>query len=177
MFFCDETGENLRRAATLTLDRKVRAAATKLEDLKLLTKLAASEMPAIDAYYHPGCLTALYNRLRSISSKEEENITTQLSLEAIALAELVAYIEDNAYETVFKLFDLSKLYSSRLEQLGAYVPERVNSTMLKERLLTQWPDLREYSEGKEVKLAFSSNISAALQFAQNYDLIFIIICV
>ena len=64
---------------------------------------------------------------------------------------------------------MSKLYSSRLEQLGAYVPERVNSTRLKERLLSQLPDLREYNEGREVKLAFSSDISTALQFAQNYD--------
>ena len=54
-----------------------------------------------------------------ISTKEEENITAQVSLEAIALAELLAYIEDNAKQTVFKLSDLSKLYSSRLEQLGA----------------------------------------------------------
>ena len=77
-------------------------------------------MPSIDSYYHTGCLTALYNRL-SISSKEEENITTQVLLEAIALAELVVYIEDNAKQTVFKLSALSKLYSSRLEQLGAYV--------------------------------------------------------
>ena len=60
-FFCDETGDNLRRAATLTLDSKVRAAATKLQDQKLLTKLAAGDMPAIDSYYHKGCLTALSN--------------------------------------------------------------------------------------------------------------------
>ena len=38
-FFCDETGDNLRRAATLTPDRKVRAAATKLQDRKLFTNL------------------------------------------------------------------------------------------------------------------------------------------
>ena len=78
-FFCDETGESLRRAATLTLDSKVRAAATKLQDRKLLRKLAAGDMPANDSYYHPGCITALYNRLRSVSPKEEENITTQVS--------------------------------------------------------------------------------------------------
>jgi len=167
-FFCDETGESLRRAATLTLDSKVRAAATKLQDRKLLRKLAAGDMPANDSYYHPGCITALYNRLRSVSPKEEENITTQVS-EAIALAELVAYIEDNANQTVFKLSDLSKLYSCRLQQLGAYVPECVNSTRLKERLLSQLPDLREYNGGRGVKLAFSSDISAALQFAEDYD--------
>ena len=76
-FFCDETGESLRRAATLTLDSKLRLAATKLQDRKLSTKLAAGDMPAIDSYYHPGCLTALYNRVRSISPNEEENITTR----------------------------------------------------------------------------------------------------
>ena len=115
-----------------------RAVSTRLQERKLLTKVAAGDMPAIDSYYHTGCLTALHNRLTSISPKEEENITTQISLKAIALAELVAYIEDNAKQTVFKLSDLSKLYSSRLEQLGAYVLERVNSTrLLKERLLSQ----------------------------------------
>ena len=46
-FFCDETGESLRRAATLTLDSKVRAAATKLQDRKILTKLAADDVPLI----------------------------------------------------------------------------------------------------------------------------------
>ena len=85
------------------------------------------------------------------------------------MAELVAFIEDNAKQTDFKLSFLSKLYSARLEQLGAYVPERVNSTRLKERLLSQLPDLREYNEGREVTLAFSSDISAALQFKQDYD--------
>ena len=88
-----------------------------LQDRKLLTELA-------------GCLTAFYNRLRSISPKEEENITTQVSLEAIAVAELVAYIEDNAKQAVFKLSDSSKLYSSILEQLEAYVPEQVTSNRL-----------------------------------------------
>ena len=83
-----------------------------LQDRKLLTKVAAGDMPGIDSYYHTGCLTALYNRLRSISPKKEENIITQISLKVIALAELVAYIEDNAKQTVFNLSDLSKLYSS-----------------------------------------------------------------
>ncbi|XP_068704634.1 52 kDa repressor of the inhibitor of the protein kinase-like [Montipora foliosa] len=99
------------------------------------------DKPVIDSYYHISCLTALYNRLRSIPPKEEENITTQVLLEAFAVAELVAYIGDNAKQTVFKLSDLSKLYSCRLEQLGAYVPEQVTSTRLKERLLSQLPDL------------------------------------
>ncbi|KAL9953155.1 hypothetical protein ACROYT_G040525 [Oculina patagonica] len=92
-------------------------------------------MHAQDAYYHAPCLTALYNRVRNSSSKEEENNgnTSQSSLEAIALAELVMYLEEAPRPMVFLLSDLAKTYSRLLEQLGANVPSRVNSTRLKDR--------------------------------------------
>lgn len=91
-------------------------------------------------------------------------------MEAIALAEHVMYIEEATRLIVFKLSDLTKLYCSLLEQLGACVPPRVNSTRLKERLLMQIPTLCAYSEGKEqVRLAFSEDIGAALNFAQDND--------
>lgn len=64
--FYVETGKNLRRAATLAIDGNVRAAATKLQDHKLLSKLAVGDTHAQDAYYHASCLTALYNRVRNI---------------------------------------------------------------------------------------------------------------
>jgi len=130
--------------------------------------LAAGDMHAQDAYYHAPCLTALYNRFRNSPSKEEENNenTSQNSLEAIALAELVMYIEEAPRPTVFLLSDLAKTYSRLLEQLGANVPSRVNSTGLKDRLLTQIPELGAYTEGKEVKPAFTTDICAGLQFAQ-----------
>ena len=50
-FSFDESGDNLRREASLTLDSKTAAAATKLRDRKLLTKLAAGDIPVIDSYY------------------------------------------------------------------------------------------------------------------------------
>ena len=107
-------------------------------------------MHAQDAYYHAPCLTALYNRVRNISpSKEEENNenNSQSSLEAIALAELVMYIEEAPKPMVF-LSDLAKTYSRLLEQLRANVPSRVNSIRLKDPLLTQIPELGAYTEGK-----------------------------
>ena len=70
---------------------------------------------------------------------------------------------------VFQLSYLAKMYSSSLEQLGAQVPDRINSTGLKDRLLVQTPELSTYTEGKEVKLAFSRNIGAALNFAKTHD--------
>lgn len=114
-------------------------------------------MHAQDAYYHAPCLTALYNRVRNSSSKGEEKNenTSQNSLEAIALAELFMYIEEAPRP-------VAKTYSRLLEQLGANVPSRVNSIRLKDRLLTQIPELGAYTEGKEVKLAFTTDIGAAL---------------
>ena len=91
--------------------------------------------------YHASCLTALYNRFRNIRPKkeQEDNDTSQVSLQAIALAELVMCIEDLARPVVFQLSDFAKLYSSLLQQLGAYDQDRVNSTRLKDRLLAQIP--------------------------------------
>lgn len=88
-------------------------------------------------------------------------------MEAIALAELVMYIEKAPRPMVFQLSDLAKMYSSSLEQLGALVPDRINSTGLKDRLLAKTPELSTYTEGKEVKLAFCRNIGAALNFSKN----------
>ena len=42
-FFCDETGESLRRAATLTLDSKVRVAATKTARPKAFKKTCSRQ--------------------------------------------------------------------------------------------------------------------------------------
>ena len=67
-----KTGKNLRRAATLAIDGNVRAAATKLQVHKLLSKLAAGDIDSQDAYYHASCLTALYNRVRNIRPLKEE---------------------------------------------------------------------------------------------------------
>jgi len=60
--------------------------------------------------YDASCLTALYNRVRNIRpSREEDNDTSQVSLEAIALAELVMYIEEAPRPMVFQLSDLAKM--------------------------------------------------------------------
>jgi hypothetical protein len=52
------------------------------------------------------------------------------------------------------------------------VTGRVNTTRLKERLLAQLPELHAYTDGKEVKLAFSEDIGKAMEFVHtnNYDI-------
>ena len=63
-FFCDQTDNlrNLHTASTFEVDQKVRKCAVALKDSKLLAKLSAGDMIAIEAKYHAKCLIDLYNR-------------------------------------------------------------------------------------------------------------------
>ena len=101
-------------------------------------KLAMSDMHALDA---PKCLVALYNRMRQHSSDNDckSNHGKSTTIQAKTHAELALYIEEAAQNenmaSMFKLSDLTKLYTERLNQLGHNSGNRVNSTRLKERLL------------------------------------------
>ena len=68
----------------------------KLHDTVLLAKLAAGDMIAIDAKYHPKCLVSLYNRVRKLEMSSAES-TIEISAHGIAFAELIdiySYIEE-----------------------------------------------------------------------------------
>ena len=66
---------------------------------------------------------------------------------------------------MFKLSALSKMYASRLEQMGVDISQRVHSTRLKERLIQQCPELTSYEDSREVLLAFNEDIAAVLKKA------------
>ena len=125
-------------------------------------------MFARDAVYHKDCLTSLYNRRRST-----ERINTSDSiLENIALAEVISHIESqrNTGDTVslFKLSDLARIYkyTVRLRALGVtYVPERTNSTRLKDQLLSHMPQMKAYHQGRDLLLGFDDDIGDALKIA------------
>ena len=141
------TGTNLRRAATFAVDSKVKAAVTMLQDHKLLSKLAFGDTQTLDTFsYHRSCLAALYNRVRNIRplKEQDESESSQVSLEAIALKELVmCHTEEVSRPMVFHLSDLAKMYWCLLERLREHVTDRVNSTRLTGRLLAQIPELGE----------------------------------
>lgn len=102
------------------------------------------------------CCKSFQSRL---SGKERE-----ATLAGIAFAELITYIEDTRDEEtlapVFKLVDLTRLYSTRLQQLG--VETKVHSTRLKQRILGQIPDMRAYPKGRDTLLVFDADIGLAL---------------
>ena len=173
-FFCDKNEEHgvLQKVISTEVDEDVKTSATQLVDTRLLSKLSAGDMHAQDAFYHKKCMTALHNRVRATEETTSED-SAQTSPESIALAELASFIEESKLDSevapIFKLSDLVKLYVHRLQQLKACVPDRVNSTRLKDRILAQIPALRAQNKGREVFLVYE-DIGAALQFAvENSD--------
>ena len=117
---CDKAGrKNLRKAATLGIDAKVRRCASIIGNKILLRKLSSGDMIAIDAAYHLNCLTKLYRDAANIESADYDGDNLTKFLKAQAFAELVDYIESQRGITaVFKMSDIVHLYSSRLVSLG-----------------------------------------------------------
>ncbi|XP_062605131.1 uncharacterized protein LOC134266937 [Saccostrea cucullata] len=171
-FFCDKPSgtDSLRKASTFDLDKHVRTAALKLGDKAILAKLSAGDLIAQDAQYHVKCLVSLYNKARATKTTVDEQDDVN---HGIALGELVSYIDDarmnDLVAPVFKLVDLSKLYTTRMEQLGTIMTGRVHSTKLKDRIMTYFPDLEEHKSGRDVLLAFNENIGSALKKACYQD--------
>ncbi|KAJ8372691.1 hypothetical protein AAFF_G00280200 [Aldrovandia affinis] len=115
-------------------------------DKALLAKLSAGgDLIAQDAQYHVKCLVSLYNKARATKTTVDEQDDIN---HGIALGELVSYIDDARMDAlvapVFKLVDLTRLYTTRLEQLGTVLTGRVHSTKLKDRIITYFPDLEEH---------------------------------
>ncbi|KAG7164295.1 hypothetical protein Hamer_G003449 [Homarus americanus] len=93
--------------------------------------------------------------------------------QGIALAELVSYTEDAHTDTeavrVFKLADLTRMYTTRLEQLGTSVSGSVHSTDLKNRILTYFPDLQAHKEWHDIFLVFNEDVGPALRKPCDHD--------
>ena len=114
-FFCDRPGalkNPLHSVCTFGLDARVRKCAFALQDQKLLAKLSAGDLVALEACYHSSCITSLYKRAETVC--KDEAADTKFQLEGIALAELITYIEEareSSHDsiTVFKLADLANM--------------------------------------------------------------------
>ena len=138
-FFCEETSGELHRASTFNLDRNVRESARILNDTFLPRKLSGGDMVALDAMYHTQCLSKLYKKVARLKNQNVIPTDNDSICQSIALAELVSFLEEFRSDLddnpVFKLPELSKMYASRLEQMGVDISQRVHSTRLKERLI------------------------------------------
>ena len=126
--------------------------------------------------YHRACLVALYNRARARAKNiDKDKNRGQQRIEGIALAELIAYmkgrpthIESDA-APVFRLAELARLYETHQKLIGADVLDRFNNTHLKTRILAHQQDRQAYREGRNVLLASSKDVGAALRQAYERD--------
>ena len=86
---------------------------------------------------------------------------------AIALADIVSYIEDTRYgqsvAPMFKMPDIVSMYSDRLKQLGIDDISTIDSTTIKDKILANIPDLKDYKEGRITLLAFKEDVGPALK--------------
>ena len=135
-FLCESDKQPLHRVSTLSLDARVRECANVLNDEKLLAKLGGEDLIALEASYYASCLSMLYRSTEYAKREAVREDEKPHRLEGIALADLVAFIEESRTNSggqlpTFKLADLAKMYTNRLQQLGMENTARPNSSRLK----------------------------------------------
>ena len=153
----------------------MRRCAHILNDSLLHVKLQGGDLIAQDAKYHRYWLTNLYRKLSNIQL-EEHFTNDERKLHGIDFGRAISFIEEALLNTtdtipVFKLSDSTKHYHSSLQDLGLTVQTRIHSTRFKQRLVAQFEDIAAYNEGREVILAFNSDIGEVISTAAstNYD--------
>ena len=171
-FFCSqqETKEKLREVCTFQVDYCVRKCAHDLQDENLV-KLSAGDLIAQEAKCHAKCLTNLYNSARAKVSQDQDASDDQIC-KGIALVELISYNEEkrqNEGVKVFRLADLVKLYTDRLNQLGVDVTAQVNSKLLKDSILMHLPRMKAYKEGRDVFMACDEDVGSILREGYQTD--------
>ena len=67
----DDSDMKLHMCQTFQVQRKIEAIAQGIRDTKVLAKLSAGDMIAIEAKYHCQCLAAYYNRKRNKQSTSD----------------------------------------------------------------------------------------------------------
>ena len=154
---------------TMKVDEMINECARTLNDGRLLGKLSAGDAVEQELKYHPACLAALYIRKRAYKRDQYAKHETLCTKDAypIAFSELVTYINEANTDCVdneplvFKLADLVTLFQSRVVQLGVELPD-VHATRLKEKLLFHIPQMRAYSKGRDVLLAYDTDVGYIL---------------
>ena len=177
-FFCEATqsDDKLWQVTTFSVDERVRQCAILLQDFKVLGKLSKGDLIATEAHYHARCLVAYYNSAKRLKVTDKDTVSdTDMNVQGIVLAELIAYIEDirsnQSIAPVFKLTELKKLYTSKLAAYGIASESYVHSTRLKQRILGYFPDMLAVCEGRghETLLMFDQNLAQTLHKACQYD--------
>jgi len=105
-----------------------------------------------------------------VQTQNKSVVNEHLHIDSMALAEVIAYIEDTKFgevtPSVFKLTELCQLYAYHLRkyarEAGVQVDSGIHSSRFKERLLSSCPNLTAVPYGRDVFLSFRDDIGVAL---------------
>ena len=178
---CSETTEDepLHEVMSKELDERFRWYASYMNDTELLTKLVAGDLIALEAKYHSSCALMYRNRVRSKLRQSKPTTVAQTiqKFEHQALLKLVSALEVHRYDTGAAPFILTELVSQYESILSESLPNDLepparHSTRLKNKLLSQIPDLQYFKKGKQGYMAFNSKITELLHedIGSNADL-------
>ena len=179
-FICElkqDSDSNLHNVETLYFCEQITELATELNDTSLLKKVSCEDPIALELKYHNKCYLAIKNRVRSIrrhQKREMDDASENSHAYPRALSELVTYIyEQNVANTtdkpvVFKLTDLTYLYTERLKQLGIETPI-VHKSRLKEMLQTHLPELGDFISGRDIVLTLKQDVGPILTKSSEYN--------
>jgi hypothetical protein len=171
-FFCNTSTDKLHQVTTFEMDKTVRKYAYDTLDTGLLAKLSSGDLVSQEAMYHLKCYRELFHNARSQYYNAETN-TSNSQMHGIVLAELISYIQDCHSESedikIFKLSDLARLYSNRLQQMGVFTDTPLNVTHLKNRILANIPDLEAHKQGREIHLVFNADLGKLLTKVNGFD--------
>lgn len=116
-FFCEESSwrTRLHESSTFDIDLRVRKCAHKLQNTKLLAKLALGCTIALEAKYHAKCVVASYNKASRADTSSGIN-GPDAHLHGILFAELVAYMQHfRMKEDIAPLLTLADLVYTELD--------------------------------------------------------------
>ena len=162
--FCDEMGnkQELKKASTFVVDKRVRDCAYLIGDKRLLCKRSLGDMVAIDAIYHCACLIRFYRKEKSVGCDMTESYKTQV-IRAHVLNELLDYIEDKRGSgTTLAMSDLTSLYEKPLASL-VFSHVKCNRTRLREDIVRMIPDIKPVvQKNRYWHLVVDDNLSKAV---------------
>ena len=170
-YFCDKAANKedgqLHLVSSFPLDERVWKCAEILGKSFLQAKLLKGDMIAQDALYSRNCLTDLYEKANA-AQLDGNWSDSERQLHGIAFSEVVTYIEEMTMHTpekkfVFKLSDLNKFYCQRLKELGMEVQGRIHNTRLKNQILSHFPGMNSYADGREVLMALIPILGKSLE--------------
>ena len=131
--------------------------ATELRETDLMARMESGDLIALEAKYHLQCLTALWNRFRSLVHQNEQEVggsSEESKVKARALVELFTFVENGVVDGTFyfRFSTLHQMYEEKIWSLG--FEKETNRTQLMEKLLAYFPQAQQQSDGKSKILVF-----------------------